>query len=183
LRGEPIQVAERRTKRLTSPERFEIKQLIASGAVSAAEYPDLDEDVNGQPEIEQDIDIEVNEIEPSFLSGQTKVTLELSPVKIIKAPDGSLNRAALAGASLAKERRDLKKLEQSEQTEADNRDVNAAWIDPMAPRGDRQFQQGRLVWSRHDHEYTRAASILANLQAPRAARPGRPRQSDSGRCR
>jgi ATP-dependent RNA helicase DHX8/PRP22 len=139
LRGEPIQVAERRTKRLTSPERFEIKQLIASGAVSAAEYPDLDEDVNGQPEIEQDIDIEVNEIEPSFLSGQTKVTLELSPVKIIKAPDGSLNRAALAGASLAKERRDLKKLEQSEQTEADNRDVNAAWIDPMAPRGDRQF--------------------------------------------
>jgi ATP-dependent RNA helicase DHX8/PRP22 len=51
----------------------------------------LDDDFNttiDQPEVEQDIDIEVNEVEPSFLSGQTKITLELSPVKIVKAPDG-----------------------------------------------------------------------------------------------
>lgn len=94
-------------KRLSSPERFEIKQLIASGAVSAADvsiptvrennglmglqYPDLDEDFStnvANHEIEEDIDVEVNEVEPAFLSGQTKVTLELSPVKIIKAPDG-----------------------------------------------------------------------------------------------
>jgi ATP-dependent RNA helicase DHX8/PRP22 len=90
-------------KRMSSPERFEIKQLIASGAVSAADvssslrytadsqYPDLDDDFtanSGNAEIEQDIDIEVNELEPSFLAGQTKITLELSPVKIIKAPDG-----------------------------------------------------------------------------------------------
>lgn len=55
------------------------------------QYPDLDDDFNANrddPEIEQDIDIEVNDIEPSFLAGQTKVTLELSPVKIVKAPDG-----------------------------------------------------------------------------------------------
>jgi len=38
--------------------------------------------------VEEDIDIEVNGLEPSFLSGQTKMTLELSPVKIVKAPDG-----------------------------------------------------------------------------------------------
>ena len=37
LRSEPIRVEERKAKRLSSPERFEIKQLIASGAVSAAE--------------------------------------------------------------------------------------------------------------------------------------------------
>lgn len=31
--------------RLTSPERWEIRQLIASGVVNAADYPDLDEDI------------------------------------------------------------------------------------------------------------------------------------------
>ena len=36
----------RSAKRLTSPERWEIKQLIASGALDAADYPDLDEDFN-----------------------------------------------------------------------------------------------------------------------------------------
>lgn len=91
------------------------------------------------PEAEEDIDIEVNEIEPAFLAGQTKITLELSPVKIIKAPDGSLNRAALAGASLAKERRDLKRLEQNETAETEDRDVNQPWLDPMAQKNDRQF--------------------------------------------
>lgn len=102
----PVQFDERKgssAKRLTSPERWEIKQLIASGAVSASDvssrlialltlqYPDLDEDLNSsinQPEIDQELDIEVNDIEPSFLSGQTKIHLELSPVKIVKAPDG-----------------------------------------------------------------------------------------------
>ena len=89
-----IPVDERRgkgAKRLSSPERFEIRQLIASGVVSAADYPDIDEDFNttlADPEVEEDIDIEVNDIEPAFLAGQTKITLDLSPVKIVKAPDG-----------------------------------------------------------------------------------------------
>ncbi|ODN83765.1 ATP-dependent RNA helicase DHX8/PRP22 [Cryptococcus wingfieldii CBS 7118] len=131
-----------RAKRLSSPERFEIKQLIASGAVSAADYPDLDDDFNTEsnnPEIEEDIDVEVNEVEPAFLAGQTKVTLELSPVKIIKAPDGMLNRAALAGGTLAKERRDLKRLEANEEADAESRDVNQPWLDPMANQNERQF--------------------------------------------
>ena len=89
-----LAVDDRRTKgakRLSSPERFEIRQLIASGVVSAAEFPDIDEDFNAtmeDPEVEEDVDIEVNEREPAFLAGQTKITLELSPVKIVKAPDG-----------------------------------------------------------------------------------------------
>ena len=100
-------------KRLTSPERWEIRQLIASGAVSAADYPDLDEDFNafndqGNLELEEDVDIEVKEDEPPFLLGQTKQSLELNPVRIIKAPDGTLNRAAMNGAVLARERRELK---------------------------------------------------------------------------
>ncbi|KAE9409121.1 P-loop containing nucleoside triphosphate hydrolase protein [Gymnopus androsaceus JB14] len=92
-------------------------------------------------EIEQELDVEVREDEPPFLAGQTKKTLELSPVKIVKAPDGSLNRAALAGASLAKERRELRQQETNEQADSEARDFNSPWLDPMAKEGDKVFAQ------------------------------------------
>ncbi|KAI0640101.1 P-loop containing nucleoside triphosphate hydrolase protein [Trametes polyzona] len=134
----------RSAKRLTSPERWEIKQLISSGAIDASEYPDLDEDFANplaRAEVEEELDVEVKEEEPPFLAGQTKKTLELSPVKIVKAPDGSLNRAALAGASLAKERRELRQQEANEQADSEARDFSAPWLDPMAKDSDRVFAQ------------------------------------------
>jgi ATP-dependent RNA helicase DHX8/PRP22 len=134
----------RSAKRLTSPERWEIKQLISSGAIDASEYPDLDEDFNNpmaHVEVEEDIDVEVREDEPSFLQGQTKRTLDLSPVRIVKAPDGSLNRAALAGASLAKERRELRQQEANEEADSQARDFSAPWLDPMSKDTDKIFAQ------------------------------------------
>jgi ATP-dependent RNA helicase DHX8/PRP22 len=134
----------RSARRLTSPERWEIKQLISSGAVDASEYPELDEDFASpmaRAEVEQELDIELREDEPSFLAGQTKRTLNLSPVKIIKAPDGSMNRAALAGASLAKERRELRQQEANDQADSEARDFNAPWLDPMAQEQDKVFAQ------------------------------------------
>ena len=134
----------RSAKRLTSPERWEIKQLIASGAVDASEYPNLDEDFASpmaKAEVEEELDVEVREDEPSFLAGQTKQTLEMSPVKIVKAPDGSLNRAALAGAALAKERRELRQQEVNDQADSEARDFNTPWLDPMAQGQDRVFAQ------------------------------------------
>ena len=80
-----------RRKRLTTPERWEIKQLIASGAISRDQYPDIDEydnhNMNAQGEIEEeeDIDIEVREEEPPFLAGQTKQSLELSPIRVVSS--------------------------------------------------------------------------------------------------
>ena len=134
----------RSAKRLTSPERWEIKQLIASGALDPSEYPDIDEDF-GKPsagaEVEEELDVEVREEEPAFLAGQTKKTLELSPVKIVKAPDGSLNRAAIAGAAYAKERRELRQQEANEQADSEARDFSAPWLDPMAKDTDRVFAQ------------------------------------------
>jgi ATP-dependent RNA helicase DHX8/PRP22 len=140
----PIYVDERKgsAKRLSSPERWEIKQLISSGVVSAADYPDLDEDINSSTiaaEVEEEMDIEVNESEPAFLAGQTKVTLNLSPVKVIKAPDGSMNRAALAGGALAKERRELKQQEANDEADSEARDFSQPWLDPMAQAGDKVF--------------------------------------------
>ncbi|KAL7276155.1 DEAH-box ATP-dependent RNA helicase prp22 [Rhizina undulata] len=137
----------RTKKRLTSPERWEIKQLIASGAISALEYPDIDEEYNmtltgeGEFEEEEDIDIEVRGDEPPFLAGQTKQSLELSPIRVVKAPDGSLNRAAMAGTSLAKERRELRQQQAADTAaeEAQKVDLNAQWQDPMVAPGERMF--------------------------------------------
>ena len=137
----------RNKKRMTSPERWEIKQLIASGAISALEYPDIDEEYNatlageGEFEEEEDIDIEVREDEPPFLAGQTKQSLELSPIRVVKAPDGSLNRAAMSGTSLAKERRDLRQQEAQDKAaeQASQVDLNAQWQDPMMAPDQKRF--------------------------------------------
>ncbi|KAI0320071.1 P-loop containing nucleoside triphosphate hydrolase protein [Amylostereum chailletii] len=142
--GAKDEMPTRSAKRLTSPERWEIKQLISSGAIDASEYPDLDEDFSNpmaRAEVEEELDVEVREDEPAFLRGQTKRTLDLSPVKIVKAPDGSLNRAALAGASLAKERRELRQQEANEQADSEPRDFNTPWLDPMSKDQDKMFAQ------------------------------------------
>jgi ATP-dependent RNA helicase DHX8/PRP22 len=127
-------------KRMTSPERWEIKQLIASGVIPKSDYPDIDEDFNahingeGGFEQEEDVDIELTNDEPKFLQGQTARALELSPIRVVKAPDGSLNRAAMQGDSLARERRDLRQQEAQEKAnkEAEKVDLSSQWNDPMA---------------------------------------------------
>ncbi|KAF1821351.1 pre-mRNA-splicing factor ATP-dependent RNA helicase prp16 [Dissoconium aciculare CBS 342.82] len=136
----------RQKKRMTSPERWEIRQLIASGVIKAADFPDLDEDynaaINGEQIVEEeDIDIEVREEEPPFLAGQTKQSLELSPIRVIKAPDGSMNRAAMQGDVLAKERRDLRQQEMQDKAAqaAAKTDLGANWNDPMANPDQRKF--------------------------------------------
>jgi len=134
-------------KRMTSPERWEIKQLIASGALKSSDYPDIDRDNddgmdgNGGQELEEDVDIEVREDEPPFLAGQTKQSLELSPIRVVKAPEGSMNRAAQAGTALAKERRDLKDQESKDRAaeEASKVNLNEQWQDPMVAKEDRKF--------------------------------------------
>lgn len=136
----------RQKKRMTSPERWEIRQLIASGVAKASDYPDLEEDYNatlrgdGEMELEEDIDIEVREEEPPFLAGQTKQSLELSPIRVVKAPDGSMNRAAMAGTSLAKERKELKQKEAEEAAKEESKEnLSAQWNDPMADPDKRKF--------------------------------------------
>jgi len=134
-------------KRMTSPERWEIRQLIASGVVKASDYPDLDEDYNatlngeGEMELEEDVDIELKEEEPPFLAGQTKQSLELSPIRVVKAPDGSMNRAAMAGTTLAKDRRELRQQEAQDKAaeESSKVDLAAQWNDPMAAPDERKF--------------------------------------------
>lgn len=134
-------------KRMTSPERWEVRQLIASGVAKASDYPDLNEDYNatlngeGEMELEEDVDIELREDEPPFLAGQTKQSLELSPIRVIKAPDGSMNRAAMSGATLAKDRRELRQQEAQEQAaeKSSKVDLSSQWQDPMIAPEERKF--------------------------------------------
>jgi len=147
----------RQKKRMTSPERWEIRQLIASGVVKASDYPDLDEDYNaalngeGEMELEEDVDIEIRDEEPPFLAGQTKQSLELSPIRVVKAPDGSLNRAAMSGAALAKDRRELRQQEAQDKAaeEGAKVDLSAQWNDPMAAPDQRKFASDLKMIKQH----------------------------------
>jgi ATP-dependent RNA helicase DHX8/PRP22 len=139
-------LAKRQHKRMTSPERWEIRQLIASGVAKASDYPDLQEDYNatlrgdGEMTLEEDLDIEVREEEPPFLAGQRKQSLELSPIRVVKAPDGSLNRAAISGTALGKERKELRQQEaEAAADEVPKIDLSAQWNDPMVDPGQRKF--------------------------------------------
>ncbi|KAK2066777.1 hypothetical protein P8C59_000565 [Phyllachora maydis] len=140
----------RQKKRMTSPERWEMRQLIASGVAKASDYPDLEEDYHAtlqgdaqqQMELEEDVDIEVRDEEPPFLAGQTRQSLELSPIRVVRAPDGSLNRAAMASTRMAKERKELRQQEnevREQEAKASQGDLTAQWHDPMANPAQRRF--------------------------------------------
>ncbi|KAJ1675280.1 DEAH-box ATP-dependent RNA helicase prp22, partial [Spiromyces aspiralis] len=127
-----------RTKRISSPEKWEIKQLIAAGALDPSECYNLTgedgDDSNGALEYEEneeEVDIEIREDEPVFLRGQINLTLQLSPIKVVKAPDGTLNRAALAGAALAKERKEMKQQEVLAEQESKRTEGDGHWADPL----------------------------------------------------
>lgn len=70
-------------------------------------------------EVEEEFEIDLSEVEPAFLAGQTsKNGVEVSPIKIVKNPDGSLQRAAMTQSALAKERRELKEQQHRSASEA-----------------------------------------------------------------
>ena len=132
-------------RRMSSPERWEAQQLIASGVLDPMDYPDYDEEGGGllyQDEgEEQEVEIELNDDEPAFLRGQTKVSLDVSPVKIVKNPDGSLQRAAMTQSALAKERRELREQQQRSMLDSIPKDLNRPWEDPMPEQGERHLAQ------------------------------------------
>ncbi len=136
----------RATKRLTSPEKFEAQQLIASGVLDVRDYPQFDEEAGGMmatamEETEEELEIELNEAEPLFLRGQTKASVALSPIKIVKNPDGSLQRAAMTQSALAKERREVRETQQRALMDSIPKDLNRPWEDPLPEPGERHIAQ------------------------------------------
>ena len=138
-------LVKKRRRRLNSPERWEISQLIKSGVLDPSEYPELDEDYHergADDEVEEEFEVDLNEDEPLFLKGvSSKSTGGVSPVKVVKNPDGSLQRAAMTQGSLAKERRELQQHQQRTVLESIPKDLSKPWQDPMASGSDRALAQ------------------------------------------
>ncbi|GAU26869.1 hypothetical protein TSUD_02710 [Trifolium subterraneum] len=115
-------------KRMSSPERWEAKQLIASGVLSVSEYPSYDDEGDGvmyqEEGAEEELEIEMNDDEPAFLQGQTRSSMDMSPVKIFKNPEGSLGRAAALQSALIKERREVREQQQRTMLDSIPKDLN-----------------------------------------------------------
>ncbi|CAH0406683.1 unnamed protein product [Chilo suppressalis] len=124
----------KRVTRISSPERWEIKQMISSGVIDKSELPDFDEETGLLPKDEEgeaDTEIELVEEEPPFLQGHGRALHELSPVRIVKNPDGSLAQAAMMQSALAKERREQKMIQREQEMESLPTGLNKNWIDPL----------------------------------------------------
>lgn len=132
-------------KRMSSPERWEAKQLIASGVLSVKEYPMYDEETDGmlyqEEGAEEELEIELNEDEPDFLRGQGRYSIDMSPIKIFKNPEGSLSRAAALQSALIKERREVREQQQRTMLDSIPKDLNRPWEDPMPDTGERHLAQ------------------------------------------
>ena len=85
---------------------------------------------------------------PALQGVGTRSGIEMSPVKIVKNPDGSLQRAAMTQSALAKERRELKEQQQRTLLEAIPKDLSRPWEDPMADPSERRGEEagGRATW-------------------------------------
>mmetsp|Transcript_57831 Transcript_57831/g.152186 ORF Transcript_57831/g.152186 Transcript_57831/m.152186 type:complete len:1158 (+) Transcript_57831:156-3629(+) len=134
----------RQKKKLSEYEAWEAQQLRASGVLENHERLDCDEEQGllADSDIEEDYEIELQEQEPVFLRGQTtKAGMTLSPVQVVKEPDGSLARAASTQTSLAKERREAREAMQQSLLDAIPKDMNRPWEDPRPEPGERTVAQ------------------------------------------
>ena len=130
---------------LTEHELFEAQQLIKSGVLPVEQYPTYDPEhgMLAVEETEEETEVELAEAEPNFLRGQTRRSgrRDLEPIKIVKNPDGSLQRAALQQSALAKERRELRQAQANQLIDSIPKDLNRPWEDPLPEAGERHFAQ------------------------------------------
>nr|CAD7424482.1 unnamed protein product [Timema monikensis] len=124
----------KRVHRISSPEKWEIKQMLSAACIDKYELPDFDDETGLLPkeeDEEEDIEIEMVEDEPPFLQGHGRMLHDLSPVRIVKNPDGSLAQAAMMQSALAKERREVKMLQREQEMDSIPTGLNKNWIDPL----------------------------------------------------
>lgn len=140
----PTTTVRRAKQQLTEQELFEAQQLIRSGVLSVHQYPTYDAD-NGlgllaMETTEEETEVDLADVEPAFLRGQTRRSgRDLSPVRIVKNPDGSMQRAATQQTTLAKERRELRTAQANSLVDSIPKDLNRPWEDPLPEAGERHF--------------------------------------------
>jgi len=164
---------------LTEHELFEAQQLIKSGVLPVDQYPTFDPEhgMLAVEETEEEHEVELAEAEPNFLRGQTRRSgrrEQLEPIKIVKNPDGSLQRAALQQTTLAKERRELRQAQANQLIDSIPKDLNRPWEDPLPEAGERHFAQelrsinimsqleGAPEWKQKAENKTLSYGIISN---------------------
>ena len=168
----------RRRKQLTEQELFEAQQLIRSGVLPVEQYPTFDAEgglgMLAVEETEEETDVELADVEPAFLRGQTQRSgRDLEPIKIIRNPDGSMQRAAMQQSTLAKERRELRQAQANQLIDSIPKDLNRPWEDPLPEAGERHFAQelrsinmsafdGAPEWKQKAESKTLSYGIISN---------------------
>jgi len=168
----------RRQKQLTEQELFEAQQLIRSGVLPVEQYPTFDNEggmgMLAQEKTEEETEVELADFEPSFLRGQTRRSgRDLEPIRIVKNPDGSLQRAAMQQGTLAKERRELRQAQANQLVDSIPKDLNRPWEDPLPEAGERHFAQelrsinmsafdGAPEWKQKAESKTLSFGIISN---------------------
>ena len=164
---------------LSEQELYEAQQLIRSGVLPVEQYPTYDDNLGllAVEETEEETEVELAEVEPAFLRGQTQKTLrdKLEPIKIVKNPDGSLQRAALHQGNSAKERRELRQAQANQLIDSIPKDLNRPWEDPLPEAGERHFaqelrsinlmsqhQEGAPEWKQKAESKTLSYGIISN---------------------
>jgi len=122
-----MNVSNKKVKQISDFEKWELKQLMSANAIALTELPYYDDESGilqkDNEEDDADVEIELVEDECAFLKGYSRKNLtDLSPVKIVKNPDGSLQQAAMMQGALSKERRELKIAQQEAENAAKNND-------------------------------------------------------------
>mmetsp|Transcript_7755 Transcript_7755/g.15640 ORF Transcript_7755/g.15640 Transcript_7755/m.15640 type:complete len:1328 (-) Transcript_7755:1924-5907(-) len=168
----------RRAKQLTEQELYEAQQLIRSEVLPVEQYPTFDSEggmgMLAVEETEEETEVELAEVEPAFLKGQTRRSgRDFSPVRIVKNPDGSLQRAAMQQSTLAKERRELRQAQANQLIDSIPKDLNRPWEDPLPDAGERHFAQelrsinmssfdGAPEWKQKAESKTLSYGIISN---------------------
>lgn len=132
LRGRHHERQPRPKRKLTSPERWEIRQLISSGAVSADAYPELDEEEdieNPHKEKTNDLHIELNDKKPDFLKSVkvTKDFPETNPIPVNRL--GPLSKSAQRGSKFVRDFKE-EKLKQKKQRQKEEK-IQSEMSDPL----------------------------------------------------
>ena len=132
----------RATHRVASPDRFEWDQMMRSGKVRLEDTPSFDKTRGALLDIDDrkdrvDRDVELNDEQPVFLRGLGH-GFQLSPVKIVANPTGSMQRAAITQGVLSKERREIRdQARNALQDSIPQHELSLMKADPMA-QGDQQ---------------------------------------------
>ena len=98
---------------------------------------------------------------------------DLEPIKIVRNPDGSMQRAAMQQGSLAKERRELRQAQANQLIDSIPKDLNRPWEDPLPEAGERHFAQelrsinmsafdGAPEWKQKAESKTLSYGIISN---------------------